>query len=370
MVFIVLWYNFYGDIMFETAIKILNILEDNNYNAYIVGGFVRDKLLNINSSDIDIITNARPEEVSKIFNIDCNDKFGCIILKKDGFSFEITTFRKEQYNINSRKPYKIEYINDLKEDLLRRDFTINSICIDKNMKYIDLLNGLFDINSKNIRVIGNSDKKIYDDPLRILRAIRFSSIYDFSLDNDLILSIKKYKNRLNYVSFDRIKSEFNIIFKHNAGSKCFKLIDDLELNEILLIKHKNTLIDCDNYIGMWAQLSFSDNYNFSKEELNNINIIKHIINNGLIDNYTLYKYDINLIKIASKILGINKNFEVEYENLKIHNRKDINIRSYDIIKISNKVDINKIYIDLEKQILYNNLKNKKRDIISYIINKY
>ena len=136
MVFLVLWYNFYGDVMYKNAIKILNILENNGYKAYIVGGYVRDKILNVKSNDIDIITNALPDEVCKIFNIEHTDNFGSIKLKYNNYIFEVTTFRKEYYKNNDRRPYKVEYIDDLKEDLMRRDFTINSICIDKNEDYI------------------------------------------------------------------------------------------------------------------------------------------------------------------------------------------------------------------------------------------
>ena len=93
MVFLVLWYNFYGDIMYESAIKILNILENNGYKAYIVGGYVRDKILGIESNDIDIITNAKPDDLNKIFNKECSNNYGCIILPYSGYEFEITTFR-------------------------------------------------------------------------------------------------------------------------------------------------------------------------------------------------------------------------------------------------------------------------------------
>ena len=104
--------------MYESAIKILNILENNGYKAYIVGGYVRDKILGIESNDIDIITNAKPDELNKIFNKKCSNNYGCIILPYNGYEFEITTFRKEFYKDNDRRPYKIEYINDLKEDIL------------------------------------------------------------------------------------------------------------------------------------------------------------------------------------------------------------------------------------------------------------
>ena len=356
--------------MYENAIKILNILENNGYKAYIVGGYVRDKILGIESNDIDIITNAKPDELNKIFNKKCSNNYGCIILPYNGYEFEITTFRKEFYKDNDRRPYKIEYINDLKEDLIRRDFTINSICIDKNEDYIDLLSGINDINNKVIRVISDSDKKIYDDPLRILRAIRFASIYDFDLDNNLISSITKYKDRLEYISFDRIKDELNIIFRHNRANNAFKLIDGLKLGKVLKISHKNMIIDCDNYIGVWAQVLYSDDYNFSKKEKNKINAIKSIIEKGYIDDYMLYKYDFNIIRTSSLILNIDIDYKTRYDNLQIHDRKNIDIDVYDIMKLTNKENIDKIYVDLEKQILYNKLKNEKSILIEYIMNNY
>jgi len=356
--------------MYESAIKILNILENNGYKAYIVGGYVRDKILGIESNDIDIITNAKPDELNKIFNKKFSNNYGCIILPYNGYEFEITTFRKEFYKDNDRRPYKIEYINDLKEDLIRRDFTINSICIDKNEDYIDLLSGINDINNKVIRVISDSDKKIYDDPLRILRAIRFASIYDFDLDNNLISSITKYKDRLEYISFDRIKDELNIIFRHNRANNAFKLIDGLKLGKVLKISHKNMIIDCDNYIGVWAQVLYSDDYNFSKKEKNKINAIKSIIEKGYIDDYMLYKYDFNIIRTSSLILNIDIDYKTRYDNLQIHDRKNIDIDVYDIMKLTNKENIDKIYVDLEKQILYNKLKNEKSILIEYIMNNY
>ena len=325
--------------MYESAIKILNILENNDYKAYIVGGYVRDKILGIESNDIDIITNAKPDELNKIFNKKFSNNYGCIILPYNGYEFEITTFRKEFYKDNDRRPYKIEYINDLKEDLIRRDFTINSICIDKNGDYIDLLSGINDINNKVIRVISDSDKKIYDDPLRILRAIRFASIYDFDLDNNLISSITKYKDRLEYISFDRIKDELNIIFRHNRANNAFKLIDGLKLGKVLKISHKNMIIDCDNYIGVWAQVLYSDDYNFSKKEKNKINAIKSIIEKGYIDDYMLYKYDFNIIRTSSLILNIDIDYKTRYDNLQIHDRKNIDIDVYDIMKLTNKENI-------------------------------
>ncbi len=356
--------------MYEVALEILNILENKGYNSYIVGGFVRDKLLNINSSDIDIITSAKPYEICNIFNKDIIDNYGSIKLLYKNFKFDITTFRKEDKYINNRWPKKVKYINNLKKDLKRRDFTINTICIDKNGKYIDLLNGINDLRNKVIVPVGNSKKKLKDDSLRILRAIRFATIYDFKLDKKLEKSIEYNKKYLDNLSTDRIKKELNLIFNSNNCSYGINLINKFNIFDILKIKHNSNIIITYNYISMWAQLIYPDNYNFSTKESKMINQIKSIIKEGYIDEYILYKYDINCLIEASKILKINKDINNEYNSLKIHKNEDIYISYDDIKKLSLNVDIKEIYIDLQKQILYNRLSNKKENIINYITNKY
>ena len=138
--------------MYKKALEVLNILANNGYVAYIVGGYPRDYLLNIKSTDIDICTNAKPVELSAIFDTDkINDiGYGAIKIIYKNYRFDITTFRKDIKYEDNRRPIKIKYINDLKKDLLRRDFTINTLCIDKDGNLIDLLNAKGDIDNKII----------------------------------------------------------------------------------------------------------------------------------------------------------------------------------------------------------------------------
>ncbi len=354
--------------MFESALEILNILNKNGYDAYIVGGYVRDKLMNIKNDDIDIITNAKPNIVCSIFNNYVDNNYGSIKLKYNKYSFDITTFRKELAYKN-RKP-DIEYITSLEEDLKRRDFTINTICIDKDENYIDLLNGINDLNNKLLKSVGNPIDKIKEDPLRILRAIRFASIYKLKLEEDLKNAIILNSNLINSLSFDRIKKELNYIFNSNNVVLALKMFNRLNLLESLKIKPINKVISTNNYLSIWAQLEYSSNYNFSKSEKKNINEIKSIINNGVIDNYILYKYNLGNINEAKKILGCSVDVNKKYNELPIHSRNDINI-SYEKIKNElNITNINEIYIDLEKQILYNNVKNEEINIINYLVDKY
>ena len=195
--------------MYETALNILNIIENNGYKAYIVGGYPRDKYLGIESTDIDICTNAKVADLELLFNdIDTKYKnYGNCIVHMNNYNFEITTFRKEKY-LKNRNDVEIDFIDSLNEDLIRRDFTINALCIDKDGKYIDILNSINDLDNKTIRLIGNVDR-LKDDPLRILRAIRFSGNLNFKLDNYLIEGINKYGYLIANLSNNKIKEEIN-----------------------------------------------------------------------------------------------------------------------------------------------------------------
>ena len=195
--------------MYETALNILNIIENNGYKAYIVGGYPRDKYLGIESTDIDICTNAKVADLELLFNdIDTKYKnYGNCIVHMNNYNFEITTFRKEKY-LKNRNDVEIDFIESLNEDLIRRDFTINALCIDKDGKYIDILNSINDLDNKTIRLIGKVDR-LKDDPLRILRAIRFSGNLNFKLDNYLIEGINKYGYLIANLSNNKIKEEIN-----------------------------------------------------------------------------------------------------------------------------------------------------------------
>ena len=140
--------------------KILEKLEASGFEAYVVGGYVRDTLLNIQTTDVDICTNALPKDIIKIFNSKGSKfSYGSISLTDDKYNFDITTYRSES-NYNKRAPLNIEYISDLIEDLKRRDFTINALCMNKEGEIIDPLNGINDLNNKKIKTIGNTDEKI------------------------------------------------------------------------------------------------------------------------------------------------------------------------------------------------------------------
>ena len=167
-----MWYNLGGERMTEDLKNILLKIIDNGFEAYIVGGYVRDFLLGYESTDIDICTNALPKNLIEIFDGDniSVSSYGSIKLRSNKYNVDITTYRKEISYING-KLSEIEYINDIETDIQRRDFTINALYMDIDGNIIDKVNGKQDINDKIIHVIGDINKKFKEDPLRILRAL-------------------------------------------------------------------------------------------------------------------------------------------------------------------------------------------------------
>ena len=356
--------------MYNTAIEILNIMQNNGFEGYIIGGYVRDKILGIESNDIDIATNATISDLSNMFDDIKYINFGSCKLEYLGFSYEVTTFRSDIGYNNSRWPEKIEYKKTLIEDLNRRDFTINTICINYKEEYIDYLNGIEDLNNKIIRSVGNPSIKLKNDSLRILRAIRFACLLNFKIDDSLYNAIKENSSLLNNLSFDRKKIELDRIFASSNALYGLKLLSILGLTKSLQIEDINNVKYTSNYLGIWSQIKYSDKYNFTRKEIKVINSIKNITKEKIVDKYTIYVYGLENNIIAGEILNISKeNILDMYNNMCIHKRKDINIDLNSISYIpKNKINI--IYIDLEKKILYNEIENKKETIIDYLNNNF
>lgn len=362
-----------GEYVNPKIIKVLEKLESNGFEAYIVGGFVRDTLLNISTTDVDICTNALPKDIIKIFNKNgSNISYGSIALNDGKYNFDITTYRSES-NYDKRVPLEIEYVNNLITDLKRRDFTINSLCMNKNGQVIDLLGGLKDLNNKYIKVIGDMNKKLSEDPLRILRAIRFMITLDFNLDNEIIIFINKNKHLIKTLSYTRRQEELNRIFASKNASLGLKLLKELNLLEELEINYNDIKV-LNDVLGMWAQIDYSENYNFNKSSNETIKNIRKIVNSGIIDNDVLFKYDLYISMVAGDILGIDhKKISKMHSELIIKSPKDLKINSQDIFKILNikpSAKVKEITNDLTYQVLNNNLDNNYEDLEKYILNKW
>jgi len=361
--------------MLKKSLELLNKIENAGYEAYVVGGYVRDYYMKKTSSDVDICTSAKPKDLIKIFKdaILPKEKYGSVTLKHKNIRYEITTFRKE-FKYENRKPIEMEYTEELIEDLKRRDFTINSLCMDSKENIIDLFDGKKDIDKKIIKSLGDARIKFEEDPLRMLRAIRFATVLNFKLDKEVIDAIKINAHLLKNISYDRKKLELNKIFASNNVKYGIKLINSLNLIEYLDISNINKVKYTTDILGVWAQLDVISIYPFTKIEKDIINNIEKIVENNTIGKYEIYKYGLYVTSIAAEILGINKKIIVRIQNnLPIKSKDDINITTKEIIDVVNKKPgpwLKQIYNDIEIKIITSKLKNDKDKIIEYILKNY
>ena len=362
--------------MNDVALKVIKKINNNGYLAYLVGGYPRDLYINRVSLDYDICTNATPKELKEIFgeSILPAEQYGSVTLITQGIRFEITTFRKDIKYLNNRKPIEIEYVDNLLDDLKRRDFTMNTMCIDSDGVIIDLLNGKEDIDNKLIRTVGNADLKIYEDSLRILRAIRFATVLDFELDEELKNAIKKHGELLKNLSYYRKKEELDKIFSSPNRMKGINLIKELELEEDLELSNLDELIPTTYLIGIWSQLDVLNKYTFNNAEKDSIIKINELLNKDILNNNNLYNYGLYISTIASEIKGIDKKIVNErYNSLYIHNRTDIKIEAKEICELLNKKPgkfLKEIFNDLEYKLINKLLENEKETLKKYIVENY
>lgn len=364
--------------MLNNALKLLKEIDNKGFESYIVGGFVRDYLLGIESNDIDICTNATPKDIKEIFEDKClpSEDYGSITVVVKGINYEITTFRQDIGYSDNRHPNEIKYIDSLEEDLLRRDFTINTICMDKDGHIIDHLGGKKDLDNKIIKTVGNSLDKFKEDSLRILRAIRFATILDFDLDLEVSEAIKNTKDLLDNLSYTRKKEELDKIFTSSNYKKGIRLLIDLGLDKTLEIPNLYKVLETDvaSSIGIWSILNVGDKYPFNKNEMDLIDSVNEVIELDNLSPSVLYKYGLYVNSVAGKIKNEDiKKITLAYNNLIIKSRKEIDIDAEEIMAILNREPgeyLKDIFDDIEEEILYNRLENNKLSISNYIKNKY
>ena len=188
---------------------VLSNLTQNGYEAYIVGGCVRGSLLGIIPSDYDVTTPAKPEEILGLFDktVPTGLKHGTVTVIIENEPIEVTTFRTEGEYKDFRHPQNVEFVTDLREDLSRRDFTVNAVAYNETVGLVDLFGGLSDLENKILRSVGDSDKRFKEDALRILRLFRFASQLEFTPEEKTLKSALKLQNGLKNISKERIFSE-------------------------------------------------------------------------------------------------------------------------------------------------------------------
>ena len=205
----------------------LETLEKSGHTAYCVGGCVRDALMGKAPKDYDITTSAKPDEMSKAFAgeriVETGLKHGTLTLVKNGMNIEITTYRIDGNYTDSRHPDSVTFTDRLSDDLCRRDFTVNAMAYSPSRGLVDLFGGVEDIREKRIKCVGNAVERFTEDALRILRALRFSSVLGFTLDKECSDAAEKMSRNLSVISRERIHSE---ISKLVCGKNAAAVVND------------------------------------------------------------------------------------------------------------------------------------------------
>lgn len=319
------------NILSKSIKEIIEIFKQNNYKCYLVGGCIRNFLIGLPIYEYDLCTNAHPNEVKKLFPkyIDIGEKFGCIKVFYKGEYFEITTLRIDGKYLDFRHANSVIFINSTSIDSLRRDFTMNSLYFD-GKKLIDPFNYRKDILNKLIKSIGDANIKFYEDPLRMLRCLRFKSQLNFKIELLTLLSLKKNFNLITNISRDRLTKEMRKILEGSNAISSLKLFNSLKgfkiiLNEGVYIKNIDNLFNSINnfHIKLFCILYFHSNidniiihiiksFKLTKSEIKEITAIF----NSLVDfkntssyiKNLIYKYDYNLTYLILSIANhyINK----------------------------------------------------------------
>ena len=371
---------------FNSAINILEKFNEAGYEAYFVGGCVRDYLLNDNFSDIDITTNALPDEVKQIFkkSIDTGIQHGTVTILINGDSFEVTTFRTEDDYIDHRTPEKVEFVSDLKEDLDRRDFTINAMALDSKGKLYDYHCGEKDLRNKIIKTVNNPNERFFEDALRMLRAFRFSSKLGFEIEENTLKAIKNNAELIKFVSIERIVNEFRKLLTGKGNKRSLELLLDSKLNNYIpFLDEISKIIDFSNYTFCQSLYILSNINDISFEKLKELKLsnkeIKQVkiyekINKDFIGNVPLeiilYNYDIEDVAFIASYFKYCDKEDIEKIKLPIESFNDIAITSVEIISIIDMPAgpwIKEIIKKLEEDIILSKIDNTRKDILDFLI---
>ncbi|NLJ90169.1 MAG: CCA tRNA nucleotidyltransferase [Clostridiales bacterium] len=214
---------------------IINLLASHGYEAFAVGGCIRDSILGLKPEDWDITTSAKPNEVKKVFRrtVDTGIEHGTVTVLIGNNSYEVTTYRIDGEYVDNRHPTSVEFTSDLANDLMRRDFTINAMAYNEHDGLVDLFGGIKDLEKGIIRCVGNPIHRFEEDALRILRAFRFSAQLNFNIEEETYQAACNKKENLKNISAERIRTELNkLIISHHPE----RLIDlyDAGITKIIL----------------------------------------------------------------------------------------------------------------------------------------
>lgn len=390
------------DQTFEDAVYIIHKLEEHGHQAFFVGGCVRDYILQRTISDIDIATSARPEKVQQIFSnvIPIGLKHGTVIVRHVHKSYEVTTFRIDGNYSDNRHPDDVEFIQTIDEDLRRRDFTINALAMDKSGDIIDLFNGIEDINNKLIRTVGVGSDRFHEDPLRIIRALRFSSQLGFTIHPVTLNEMKIIGPDITQLAVERLRAETSKFF---GGAHVNNGIEYLKATEIykylpVMINYPymiNRLPTKINPLSSFSEIlvffhflepsikikEWFDSWKCTNKEKQDANHLIKAINYYLeheLDKWFVYclqvPYFNGFLRLMNVLFPDKKLTKNQLQNvcdaLAIHSRKELQVTGHDLIALfpdrGKGSWMKEVLRDIEKHVVLNHLPNKNNELKDWL----
>lgn len=362
---------------FKISQKAIKYLKSAGFDAYVVGGFVRNTLMGLPVSDIDICTSAPPDHICRIFKgfdiYKTGIKHGTVTVMIDKIPIEITTYRIDGDYKDHRSPSEVLFTSSIQDDLSRRDFTVNAMAFDENQNVLDLFGGTEDLKNKIIRCVGNAENRFEEDALRILRALRFSSVLGFDIEVETKNAIiSKYK-LLSFVSKERITDEILKLLTGNNAKKVLKEFSELfeylsgdKISDKIYYEKNDPLI----------LLSFFEKTDFlrlSSIDEKTINCVRKNYNKTIISDYDILSL-LNLYgNIATeKILNLSKNKHLLPNFYKLHQsvcycEKMLAISGNDILSLGYRgKKVGKVLNDVLHLTMNGEITNNYNDLISFI----
>lgn len=392
--------------LFLEALPVMQQLVDAGYEAYFVGGSVRDMLLHKPISDVDIATSATPQEVKEIFShtVDVGIEHGTVMVIHHKEGYEVTTFRTEEGYEDFRHPDKVTFVRSLEEDLKRRDFTINALAIGIDDQLMDFFDGIGDLERQCIRCVGDAKERFNEDALRMFRAVRFVGQLGFQIEENTKNAISLLKMNLSKVAVERMKVEFEKMIQSSYRKDALKLFVETGLyqacplfdgkDEILL---KLAEFPLKEMSVLQAWILFIDELNLSDKEVTHLLKSWKSSNEQIRDVLVGYKTyrarkeeewnfffayacpyevacEVEALLIAQDKSTSMKGLEATYHSLPIRSMNDIHLNGHDIIRIL-KLDkkgpiIGQVLKTVEKMILEQSISNDAEVLETYVLSHF
>ena len=388
--------------LFLEALPVMQQLVDAGYEAYFVGGSVRDMLLHKPISDVDIATSATPQEVKEIFphTVDVGIEHGTVMVIHHKEGYEVTTFRTEEGYEDFRHPDKVTFVRSLEEDLKRRDFTINALAIGIDDQLMDFFDGIGDLERQCIRCVGDAKERFNEDALRMFRAVRFVGQLGFQIEENTKNAISLLKMNLSKVAVERMKVEFEKMIQSSYRKDALKLFVETGLYQAcplfdgkgeILLKLAEYPIKEMSVLQAW--ILFVDELKLSDKEVTHLLKSWKSSNEQIRDVLVGYKtyrarkeeewnfflaYDcpyevaceVEQLLIAQNKSTSTEGLEATYQSLPIHSMNDIQLNGHDIIRIL-KLEkkgpiIGQVLKTVEKMILEQSIENDAEILESYV----